>query len=77
MKNQVKMLNLVLSDADLIKYYNIEDCEFSSIDDALNSEKTIIVAIATIIKKLNGSDSSSSQKEVYKQVFNYLINNTL
>lgn len=77
MTNQEKMLNLVLSDTDLIKYYKLDTCEFYSIEDALNSDKTIIVAIATIIKQLNGSDSSSKQKEVYKQVFNHLNNNAL
>lgn len=77
MTNQEKMLSLVLSDANLMKFYKLEASEILSIADALNSEQTIIVAIAKIIKGLNGSDVSSKQKEVYKEVFNYLNNNLL
>lgn len=77
MTNQEKMLSLVLSDANLMKFYKLEASEILSIADALNSEQTIIVAIAKIIKGLNGSDVSSKQKEVYKEVFNYLNNNPL
>ena len=77
MTNQEKMLSLVLSDANLIKFYELETSEILSISDALNSKQPIIVAIAKIIKGLNGSDVSSKQKEVYKEVFNYLNNNLL
>jgi len=77
MTNQEKMLSLVLSDANLMKFYKLEASEILSIADALNSEQTIIVAIAKIIKGLNGSDVSSKQKEVYKEVFNYLNINLL
>lgn len=77
MTNQEKMLSLVLSDANLIKFYELETSEILSISDALNSKQPIIVAIAKIIKGLNGSDVSSKQKEVYNEVFNYLNNNLL
>lgn len=72
--NSDKMLQIVLSDKNLIAYgkYNIEDYE--TIDQALNSDNLIVVAVAKII---NGLRRNSSENEIYNEVSNYLKNNII
>ena len=72
MTKQEKMLNLILSDKELADYYDLDISNIYSMTDALNSDQPIIVAIAKIIKGINGSSKSSKINETYKEVFNYL-----
>ena len=71
MTQKDKMLRMVLDDPKLRETYDYEP------DDYLNSENAIVVAVAKIIKELNGSDDPSEQKRVYKTIFTYLNNNLL
>ena len=77
MTQKDKMLRMVLDDPKLRETYDYEPDDYESIYDALNSENAIVVAVAKIIKELNGSDDPSEQKRVYKTIFNYLNNNFL
>ena len=77
MTQKDKMLRMVLDDPKLRETYDYDPDEYGSIYDALNSGNAIVVAVAKIIKELNGSDDPAEQKRVYKTVFTYLNNNLL
>ena len=77
MTQKDKMLRMVLDDPKLRETYDYEPEDYESIYDALNSRNAIVVAVAKIIKELNGSDDPAEQKRVYKTVFTYLNNNLL
>lgn len=72
--NSDMMLQTVLSDEKLIAYgeYNVADYE--TIDQALNADNPVVVAVAKII---NGLRRNSSENEIYNEVSNYLKNNTI
>lgn len=67
--NSDRMLQTVLSDEKLIAYgeYNVADYE--TIDQALDSDNPVVVAVAKII---NGLRRNSSENEIYNEVSNYL-----
>jgi len=77
MSNQDKMLQLVLSDSNLSSYYEYNSDDYQTIQDALESEIPVVVAVAKIIRGINGNSEKSIQKEVYNEVFNYLNKNIL
>lgn len=72
--NSDMMLQTVLNDEKLIAYgeYNVADYE--TIDQALNADNPVVVAVAKII---NGLRRNSSENEIYNEVSNYLKNNTI
>lgn len=74
MSNEDKILQLVLMDSDLCSYYQYNPSDFASIDEALESEIPIVVAVAKIIRGINGNLNKSIQREVYNEVHNYLNN---
>ena len=77
MSNEDKMLQLVLSDNNLSSFYeyNVED--FLTVQDALQADNPVIVAIAKIIRGVSGNSDKGNQKSVYQEVFNYLNQNLL
>ena len=77
MTQKDKMLRMVLDDPKLRETYDYDPDEYESIYDALNSNNAIVVAVAKIIKELNGSDDPTEHKRVYKTIFTYLNNNLL
>ena len=77
MTQKDKMLRMVLDDHKLREAYGYVTDDYESIHDALNSKNAIVVAVAKIIKELDGSDDPTEQKRVYKTVFTYLNNNLL
>ena len=77
MTQKDKMLRMVLDDPKLRETYDYAPDDYESIYDALTSNNAIVVAVAKIIKELNGSDDPSEQKRVYKTIFTYLNNNLL
>lgn len=77
MSNEDKMLQLVLSDKNLCKFYGFDAADFLTIKDALKAENPIVVSVAKIIKGINGSSDKSIQRDVYTEVFNYLNGNLL
>jgi hypothetical protein len=72
--NSDRVLQTVLSDEKLMAYgeYNVADYE--TIDQALNADNPIVVAVAKII---NGLRRNSSENEIYNEVSNYLKNNII
>ena len=48
--------------------------DYNDIQDALDSDCPIVVAIAKIIDDLDGSIDPTDQKKVYNTIFNYLNN---
>jgi hypothetical protein len=77
MSNEDKMLQLVLSDTNLCSVYKYDADDFQTIKDALKSDIPVVVAVAKIIRSINGNSDKSNQKEVYNEVFNYLNQNLL
>ena len=77
MNNEDKMLQLVLSDKNLSSFseYNAED--YKNVSDALQSDNTVIVAVAKIIRGVAENSDKGIQKSVYQEVFNYLNQNLL
>ncbi len=77
MTQKDKMLRMVLEDPKLQETYGCKPEDYESVYEALSSDNAIVVAVAKIIKELNGSDDPSEQKRVYKTIFSYLNNNLL
>ena len=77
MSNEDKMLELVLSDHNLNSFYDYNPDDFKTLKDALESDIPVVVAVAKIIRGVNGNSEKSIQKEVYNEVFNYLNQNLL
>ncbi|MDV3586779.1 hypothetical protein CMU68_16510 [Elizabethkingia anophelis] len=77
MNNKDKMLQLVLSDDKLSSFYEFSAEDYPTVDDALNSENPIVVAVAKIIEGVAGSSDRSVFKETYNEVINYLNQNIL
>ena len=77
MSNEDKMLQLVLSDNNLSLFYeyNVED--FLTVQDALQADNPVLVAIAKIIRGVAGNSDKGNQKSIYQEVFNYLNQNLL
>jgi len=77
MSNKDKMLKLVLSDINLSSFYEYNQNEFLSIEDALKADNPVVVAVAKIIREIDKSSDKNVHKEVYNEVFNYLNQNIL
>ena len=75
MNNRDKMLQLVLSDEKLNTFYEFNPEDFPTVEDALNSEEPIVVAVAKIIEGVAGSADKGVFKETYNEVINYLNQN--
>lgn len=75
MNNKERMLHLVLDDKKLQELYDYDESEYEDFDTALNSENVVVVAVARIIKDLDGSTDDSDRKRVYMTVFNYINEN--
>lgn len=71
-----KMLKLVLADKHLQEVYGFKNT-FETISDALESDNPVVIAVAKIIKELNGSIDLGEQKRVYQTIFTFLNNNLL
>ncbi len=77
MNNRERMLHMVLDDKKLQELYDYDKSEYEDLYTALNSNNVVVVAVARIIKELNGSTDESVQKKVYMTVFNYIKDNYL
>jgi len=77
MSNEDKMLQQVLSDVNLSSFYEYNSEDYQTVKDALQADNPVVVAVAKIIRGINGNPEKSIQKEVYIEVFNYLNRNML
>ena len=75
MTNKERMLQMVLDNPKLQELYDYDRSEYEDLYQALNSDNVIVVAVAKIIKELNGSTDVSDQKKVYMTVFNFINEN--
>ena len=75
MNNKERMLHLVLDDRKLQELYDYDESEYEDFDTALSAENVVVVAVARIIKDLDGSTDDSDRKRVYMTVFNYINEN--
>lgn len=67
--NSDKILQAVIADEQLVKFYGYNPDDFMSISDALDSDLAVIQAIAQII---NRNEEKATEKEIYNEVSNYL-----
>lgn len=77
MSNEDKMLQLVLSDNNLSLFYEYNAEDYQSVSDALQSDNTVVVAIAKIIRGVVDNSDRGVHKSTYQEVFNYLNQNLL
>lgn len=72
MTNGDKILQAVIADEQLIKFYDYDPNDYSSLTDALESDVPVIRAIAQII---NGNEQKATEREIYNEVSNFLKSN--
>jgi hypothetical protein len=77
MNNKDKMLQLVLSDEKLSSFYEFNADDFTTVEESLNSENPIVVAVAKIIEGVARNYDKGVFKETYNEVYNYLNQNIL
>jgi hypothetical protein len=77
MSNEDKMLQLVLSDNNLSSFYEYNAEDYQSVSEALQSDNTVVVAVAKIIRGVAENSDKGVHKSVYQEVFNYLNQNLL
>lgn len=70
--NGDKILQAVITDEQLMKSYDYNPDDYSSLSDALDSDNVIIQAIARIISR---NEQDATEKEIYNEVSNYLKSN--
>ena len=77
MTNKERMLHMVLDDKKLQELYDYGKSEYEDLYTAMNSNNVVVVAVARIIKDLDGSTDERDHKKVYMTVFNYINDNYL
>lgn len=70
--NKDKMLQAVLLNERLMKVGNYTPSEIGSIYSALDSDNCVINTVAQIIQ---GAENGASERELWKQIFDYLKRN--
>ena len=70
--NNDKMLEAVLMNPDLMKFGNYSIADITSIYQAIDSDNYVISAVAQIIRR---SSEGATEKEIYKEVTEYLKKN--
>ena len=66
------MLEAVLMNPDLMKFGGYNIAEITNIYQAIDSDNCVISAVAQIIKR---SSEGATEKEIYKEVTEYLKKN--
>lgn len=66
------MLEAVLMNPDLMKFGKYTGAEITNIYQAIDSENYVISAVAQIIKR---SSEDATEREIYKEVTEYLKKN--
>ena len=72
--NSDRILQNVLNDTSLMEFGEYNAADYQNIDQALNSQNSIVVAVAKII---NGLRYNHSEREIYNEVSNFLKSNLL
>ena len=70
--NDNKMLQAVLLNEQLMKFGGYTLSDISTLEQALDSDKHVINAVAQIIKR---TGEGASEKELWKEIDKYLIDN--
>lgn len=70
--NGDKILQAVINDEQLIRFYDYSPYDYNTIAEALDSDVAIIHAIAQII---NCNEQKATDKEIYNEVSNFLKSN--
>ncbi len=72
--NGDRMLQVVLADPKLALFGEYNPVDYETIEDAIASDRPIVVAVA---KMILGLERKLSSKEIYNEVNNYLKNNLI
>lgn len=70
--NNDKMLEAVLSEPSLMKFGKYGPADIQSLYQAIYSDNIVVSTVARIIK---GSSDGATEKEIYKEVTEYLKKN--
>lgn len=66
--NGDKILQAVIADEQLVKFYDYNPNDYSCISEALDSDIAVIHAIAQIIYR---NEQEATEKEIYNEVSNF------
>ena len=67
--NSDKILKAVIEDEQLIKCYDYNPNDYSTIAEALDSDIAVIQAVAQIISR---NEQKATEREIYNEVSNFL-----
>lgn len=67
--NSDKILQAVIADEQLVKFYEYKPGDYNLISEALESDIVVINAIAQIIKR---NEDKATEREIYNEVSNFL-----
>ena len=70
--NNDKMLEAVLTDLDLMKFGKYATSEITSVYQAVSSDNPVV---STVDQKIQRSSEGATEKEIYKEVTEYLKKN--
>lgn len=70
--NSDKILKAVIEDEQLIKCYDYNPNDYSTIAEALDSDIAVIQAVAQIISR---NEQKATEREIYNEVSNFLKSN--
>lgn len=75
MMNIDKIFKAVIEEESLIKYGEYNPNEYESVYDAVDDDNIVISTVARIIAYYQSNNHSD--KEIYKEITNYLKNNMI
>mgnify|MGYP007092176570 CR=1 FL=1 len=70
--NSDKILQAVIEDDQLIKCYDYNPNDYSTIAEALDSDIAVIQAVAQIISR---NEQKATEREIYNELSNFLKSN--
>lgn len=73
--NSDKILQSVLSNPQLAEFASFQSNGNETIEDILYSSDETNVIVKTVAKIIKGKEDGRDEKELYKEIHNYLFNN--
>lgn len=75
MTNIDKIFKAVIEEETLVEYGNYNPDDYESVNDAINDDNIVVATVARIV--CYHQYGNHSDKEIYKEITNYLKNNVI
>lgn len=75
MTNIDKIFKAVIEEETLVEYGNYNPDDYESVNDAINDDNIVVATVARIVCYYQYGNHSD--KEIYKEITNYLKNNVI